>query len=433
MLSSMRVSRRDALRTTGLAAGLAVMPGMAERAPARRPRPWWELGMADPVLDQVLLFYLGATWQGQADVGEVLDTANRVDPKDEWSWPREWTRTADRLRHAGAEIARQNHRRSAGETLMRASTYYRAALHRFPQPADPRAKRLARRAAGAFARAVELLELPAERVRIPYERTTLPGYLFRAPRRRAPLLIVHEGRDAWAEDCLYLAEGATRRGYHCLVFDGPGQGTALRLQGLPFRPDWERVVTPVVDFAVGRPEVDRKRIALMGISMGGALAPRAAAFERRLKILVANPGVLNWAELIDGQMRQFLGAEVYGLLESDPRAFDARVADRMRRDAFLRWGVRDLVWKHGARSPSQALLAMKAYDNRDSVARITARTLVMDGTGDPWAQGRRLFAAVRAPKDYMLFTAEDTGLLHVQNGALGVGSQRLFDWLDDEL
>ena len=77
---------------------------------------------------------------------------------------------------------------------------------------------------------------------------------------------------------------AMQRGYHCLQFAGPGQGTAIRLQGLPFRPDWEKVVTPVVDFAVGLPGVDPERIALMGLSMGGALAPRAAAFEKRIKV-----------------------------------------------------------------------------------------------------------------------------------------------------
>jgi hypothetical protein len=57
----------------------------------------------------------------------------------------------------------------------------------------------------------------------------------------------------------------------------------------------------------------------------------------------------------------------------------------------------------------------------------------MDGAADPWGQGRQLFRALQAPKDYMRFTAKDTGLAHVQNGALGVSSQRLFDWLEPHL
>jgi hypothetical protein len=448
----MALTRREALRNTGLAAATSLVPATLTSKAGAVPspsggaaavgskRPWYELGlMGDPVLDDVLLFYLSATWQRQADIGEVLDTAGRITRDDEWSWAREWTKTADRLHQSGRAIERRGHRLSAGETLMRASTYYRAALHRWPAPRDPRVRRLTRRAVSSFASAVALLELPAHRVRIPYESTSLPGWFFEARtpggerRRDAPLLIIHEGRDAWAEDCLHLADGATRRGIHCLLFDGPGQGKVLRLQGLPLRPDWERVVTPVVDFAIAQRGVDPHRLALMGLSMGGALAPRAAAFEPRLKILVANPGVLNWAQLTRDTLRGFVGAELVDLLDRDPAAFDARLARMMKRSAFLRWGVTDLMWKHGRRSPSDTLRSMKAYDNRDSVERIRARTLVMDGAADPWAQGRQLFRALRAPKDYMRFTAQDTGLAHVQNGALGVSSQRLFDWLEPHL
>lgn len=444
----MALNRRDALRNTGLATAAALLPtavtttGRAAAAPsvAAAKRPWYELGlMADPILDDVLLFYLSATWSRQADIGEVLDTAAKIKRNDEWSWPREWTRTADRLRDAGRSIERRGHRLSAGATLMRAATYYRAALHRWPAPRDQRVRRLTERADASFRAAVALLELPGEPVQIPYEGTTLPGWFFEARlrngtrRENAPLFIVHNGRDAWAEDCLYIAEGLNERGIHCLMFDGPGQGKVLRLKGLPLRPDWERVVSRVVDFAVAQRGVDHRRLALMGISMGGALAPRAAAYEPRLKLLVANPGVLNWAQITFDGLRRYLGDELVDLLDRDPAAFDAQVAKLMEQNAFLRWGVTDLVWKHGEATPSATLRAMHAYDNRGVAERITAHTLVMDGTADPWAQGKALFGALRARKDYMLFTAEDTGLIHVQNGALGVSSQRLFDWVEPHL
>jgi hypothetical protein len=66
-------------------------------------RPWYELGMmADPILDQTLLFYVAMTWSGQADVGECLETASRVNPSDPDSWPEEWTKTAGRLLETAA-------------------------------------------------------------------------------------------------------------------------------------------------------------------------------------------------------------------------------------------------------------------------------------------------------------------------------------------
>ena len=166
------------------------------------------------------------------------------------------------------------------------------------------------------------LPLPAQPVRIPYEGTTLPGYFFRAPGiGAAPILLVHEGRDAWAEDVTYIARDANARGWHCLTFDGPGMGQTLRLQGLPFRPDWEKVITPVVDFAVRQPGVDAHRIALMGLSMGGALAPRAAASEKRLKLLVANPGVYEWSRVVTGFINDRM-PEIADLPEKDPARFN---------------------------------------------------------------------------------------------------------------
>ena len=79
---------------------------------------------------------------------------------------------------------------------------------------------------------------PVKRVEIPYENSTLSAYWYHGEGKdRRPALIAHQGRDAWAEDNLYIGREAIRRGYDCLIVDGPGQGSTLRLQGLCFRPD----------------------------------------------------------------------------------------------------------------------------------------------------------------------------------------------------
>lgn len=438
------LSRRAAvLGAFGLGLAVPAIASLATRARSTptaqqtgpTKRPWYELGMmADPILDQVLLFYLGSVRQGLADVGECLDTASRVDPGDERSWPREWRKTAERLSRQAAASEARGHRLSAGAAFLRAATYYRAALHRYPEPTDPEVRQLAAQEVATFLRAIELGAVPAEPVQIPYEGTTLPGYLFRAreARGKRPILIVHQGRDAWAEDCKYLADAASQRGYHCLLFDGPGQGKVLRSQGLAFRPDWEKVVTPVVDYVTTLPDVDPDRMALMGISMGGALAPRAAAFEKRLKLTIANPGVYRWWQVI----YDYLGAvdpNMMSLLTSVPQAFDQAIYGLMRTDPLIRWGVKDMLWKHGETSPAQLLRSMTAYTNEDIVDRITCRVLVMDGTADSFAQGKALYEALKGPKDYMLFTEEDTGQAHVQVGALAVATERLFDWIDEHI
>ena len=399
------------------------------------PRPWYDLRMMpDPILDQVLLFYLSEARHGNTDIGEVLDTASRVRADDEYSWTREFSATAERVRQAAAAGERAGHPFGAGAAYMRAAAYYRAALHRHPDPTAPEIRQLAEKEIAAYGRAVTLLSLPVQPVRIPYEDTTLPGYFFRAAKSgaAAPLLIVMTGRDAWAEDDAYIGQDALARGWHCLLVDGPGMGRVLRLQGLPFRPDWEKVITPIVDFSVRQPGVDARRLALMGISMGGALAPRGAAFEHRLKLLIANPGVYEWSRVVTGFIAERF-PQIADLPGKDPAAFNAIMNKVIDENPFMRWVMRDTMWKHGCTTPAQLMLEMKKYTNKGFAERITAKTLVIDGEAEEFGQAKELYDALRCPKDYLLFTARETAQLHVQTGATAVSEERIFAWLEDNL
>jgi len=396
---------------------------------------WYELGMmSDPILDQSLLFYLAMTWSGLSDVGECLETASRINPSDPNSWAEEWTKTADRLLSIAEASEKKNHNVSAGEEYLRAATYYSAALHRHNNPEAPIVKANTIAASKYFRKAMDLLGIPAESVQIPYANTTLPGYFFRSPLAKgpAPVLIVHQGRDGWAMHCKYIADAAMKRGYNCLFIDGPGQGEALRLQGLPFRPDWENVITPVVDYLVSRKDVDPDRVGLLGISMGGGLAPRAAAFEKRIKVCIANPGVLSWKEIIYSFLGQ-IDPKLTDLWKTDPEGFNNLIASISAQVPLVDWGIRDMMWKHGADSPSGLMIQMQAYSNTDIVSKITCRMLIMDGAADEYSQGKDLFEALAGPKEYMFFDSKDPALQHCQVGAQASSSARLFDWLDENL
>jgi dienelactone hydrolase len=436
------ISRRDVLKGLALLASMPLGSDIYWTAKAQATtnttssgnRPWYELGMmADPVLDNQLLYYLSQAYQGFTDIGEVLDTASRIDVNDEYSWSTEWLETARRLEGYAKQSLERGHMVSAGEACLRASSYYRAALIHHPEPTYPIVKEAAQAVMDNFSKALELLKF-AKAVKIPYQGTTLPGYFYRSglAGAKAPLLIVFQGRDAWAEETKYLADAAIKRGYHCLQFQGPGQGATLRLQGLTFRHDWEKVVTPVIDFALEQEGVDPERIILMGISFGGALAPRAAAFEKRIKLCVANPGVLNWGASIVNQL-SLMAPELMQLYEENPPAFDDAVSEVMKESALLRWGFKDMIWKHGASSPSDLLVKLGDFNNESIAKQITCRMLVMDGEAEAFSvgEGKKLFDALKSPKDYMLFTGADTGLVHVQTGAMAVSSQRLFDYLDE--
>ena len=261
-----------------------------------------ELVFQDPTFSLQLLRAISETYYKGADIGECLSTAYRIKEGDFESWYQEWLKTAKRVHKYADESLAAGHERSAREAYLRASNYYRVAESLLLDPEDPRIKTTWESSKGCFGKAASLFSPSFEPVEIPYEGTTLPGYFYKVDndsKSPRPSLIAHGGFDSTLEE-LYTsaAAPALERGYNCLTFEGPGQGGLIRKQKIPFRYDWEKVVTPVVDYALTKPEVDPKRLALMGISMGGYLAARAASFEHRIAACILNNGVFDGYDAI---------------------------------------------------------------------------------------------------------------------------------------
>ncbi|HEV8276872.1 MAG TPA: alpha/beta fold hydrolase [Streptosporangiaceae bacterium] len=238
----------------------------------------------------------GFTLYGGADLGEVLATACNIGEGDEASWHRAWKATAQRLQAAGENARAAGYWVSAREALLRASNYYRtAADFLLEKPAtDPEMRVLSAGQHDSFAAAAALFDTPVQAVSIPYEGTTLPAYLFLVDDSGAarPTIIYNSGYDSTREESYFvIAAAALRRGYNVLAFDGPGQGAVLREQNLVMRPDWEAVITPVVDYALTRGEIAVGKIVLFGYSLGGYLVARAAAFEHRVAALILDDGI----------------------------------------------------------------------------------------------------------------------------------------------
>ena len=294
---------------------------------------------------------LGAAYRQASDVGEALATADRIADGDADSWVSEWTATADVIQAAASEADSAGRRVSALSYYRRAATYYATALYRISGTTDYSPEReleLWRRQRACWERVVDLQPVPGERISIPYEDTTLEGFFFRAPDaapgERRPLVVMNNGSDG-ATSAMWLEGGAAaaERGYHWMTFDGPGQQAALYEQDIPFRHDWEAVLTPVLDAILPRPDVDEDHIALIGVSQAGYWVPRAIAFEHRFAAAVADGGVV---DVSAGWIKQLPG--------DDAQAAERRRARRIRsRDASRREQVAG--GQGDARLPCQAL------------------------------------------------------------------------------
>jgi pimeloyl-ACP methyl ester carboxylesterase len=346
---------------------------------------------------------------------EVCTVAERVREGDSQSWYAAWKQASDRALAEGK--------------LLKASHYSRTAAFMLPDT-DPQSLQAHRQARALFQRALEQEPHAIKFVAIPYEGMTLPGYLGLVE-KGAPLLLLHSGFDGTAEE-IYMTFGraALARGYNVLIFEGPGQGAALREQGLTFRPDWEAVVTPVVDYALTLEGVDPHKLALVGFSMGGYLAPRALAFERRIPVGVVNGGVYDQHAVVMSSA----GDELEPLLDI-PEAcemIDQETARLMEKTSSIRWAVEHGMFAFGATTPSEWLRLTRDYNLRAYASSIQATMLVVDSENDFQMKGqsRQLYEALLCPKEYMLFTAAEGAGAHCQAGAYDLSSARILDWLD---
>ncbi len=240
---------------------------------------------------------------------------------------------------------------------------------------------------------------PVERVAIPYEDTELEGWLFRSTTGTAPrpLLILNNGSDG-PVSAMWLqgAAGALARGYDCLTFDGPGQGAALWRQSLYFRPDWEAVIEPVVDFALEIDGIDPERIALLGVSQAGYWVPRAVAFEKRIAAAVADPGVWDvgrsWHDHVPKSMLKHL---------------DAGERDKFNRG--MEWGARlsksargTLAFRtrpFGKETPYDVYEALREYTLDGVAEKIECPILITDPDHEQFWPGdaEKLYDAVSTP------------------------------------
>lgn len=378
---------------------------------------------------------LGHIAYGGADFGEVVATADRIVSGDYASWHDEWLCTADRVVASARHSLAAGHRISARDAFLRAANYYRNAeffLHGTPN--DPRVQSAYRASVDSFQQATQLMDVEVSPVEIPYENATLPGYFYCAGQGRRPTVLMHNGFDGSAEEMHFVAAAAlVERGYHVLSFDGPGQPGALHGHGLVFRPDWEHVVTPVLDHALSCTSVDNSRIALFGNSMGGLLASRAAAFEPRIAALVAHNGVVDMGtNLLTGDQSR---DQVRHALQNDPK-MDEQLAIQADLDPYLRWAFSHGPWVMGAPSPATFGVRLLDYRLQEGIAeRITCPTLVCSGADDSMFPGQpeALYERLTCTKKFLEFTDDLGAAEHCQAGAARLTMSAVSDWLDDTL
>ncbi|MGW0710040.1 alpha/beta hydrolase family protein [Streptomyces sp. NPDC002643] len=324
-----------------------------------------------------------------------------------------WTAVADNL----VELAELDE--AAGRHFSAAAKYHRAGSYlilaeRMQAPGSPGRLAVYQRAVGLHHRAIKLGGEDIEIVEIPYGDSTLPAYYMparTADGSPAPCVIQCNGLDSFKESMLFsgFPQAMARRGVATLMVDQPGTGGALRLNGLTATVRAEDWAAACVDHLQTRQDVDADRIGIVGWSLGGYYAPRAAAFEKRLKLCVAWGANHDWGEM---QRR--------------------RLEREGERPVPHYWD--HVMWVWGHEDLSEFMKAVEEVTLDGVVEKITVPFLITHGVNDrqiPVEYAHRSYEqAVNSPKrELKIYTEREGGVEHVHLDGPHNATDFIADWV----
>ncbi len=355
----------------------------------------------------------GMVAYGAAAMAEIDQITRRLkarsgEPELDRVWMEEWAREADRVAGIGDEADAAGHAITAGNQYMRAGNYYYSA-ERFIPPGDEKLA-IYRKALRCYQGAMARLHPDIERVEVPYEGQSLPAWFVKGRGLgKRPTVVLFDGMDNAKEmSVIFAGLDFAKRGINTLAIDGPGQSEPLRLNNIPTRHDYEAAGIPAYDYVASRPDVDPKRVAVMGYSFGGYHAPRICAFDKRYAACVCF-GAMHW------NIYDF----VVGHAPADPRQTSGSTFQ--------------FRWVAGAPDNATALEWAKKFTLEGVADKVQCPILILHGENDrvvPVAEAKKLYERVGSKnKTLKIFTEAEGGAEHCQVDNRQLGVDFIGDWL----
>ncbi|XP_014554306.1 hypothetical protein COCVIDRAFT_105327 [Bipolaris victoriae FI3] len=391
------------------------------------------------------------------EIAEFFEAVAKIKDNDTESWYAAWTEAGRKAETLAADSELSGQRDIARRAFFRASNYQRAAQFMLNghDKQDTRILKDSERSISNFWRAANLLDSSIRKLEIPYQgKIRLPAYLHLPhPSKRLPgkipLLVNTVGADATQEEIFFIFPmAALELGYAVLTFEGPGQGIVLRKHNIPFRPDWEEVVSKVLEFAfeyiAKHPDLDldTTRVALAGSSMGGYLALRGAADERVKACIAVDPFYSMW-DLLKGRMPQpVIDTFVAGGFAPDS-LWDSFLGLLKWWDVQTRWESDLSFWMHGVNTTADMFRSMMRFtfatpDGTGFLHKVKCPVFVTGARFSLYTQPEistdRIYEElINVPKEKKVkWIGEEAGAGGLQSkvGAFGILTRKAFTFLD---
>jgi pimeloyl-ACP methyl ester carboxylesterase len=305
---------------------------------------------------------------------------------------------------------------------------YRAAEF-FMDAADPDRKMVIAKFLRFFYQSKEGKNL--KRISVPYENNHLSGFRLIPAEPGKGIILIHGGFDSYIEEFYALGAALCESGYEVVMFDGPGQGSTLMFGKIPMTHEWEKPVAAVLNY------IGAENATLLGISLGGCLAIRAASLEKRIQRVIADDVMLDFFACVTsrrGRMAAYVMKSLINLRLAF--ALNAVAGLMMKRDLYSQWGVSQGMHVTGCETPYEFFLKLKQYNGYAASNRITGDVLIMAGAEDHFVPIKQFYEQLKLLTNAKsvtgrIFTEQEQAQSHCQIGNLGLAAAYMLGWIEE--
>jgi pimeloyl-ACP methyl ester carboxylesterase len=266
---------------------------------------------------------------------------------------------------------------------------------------------------------------------VPYAVGKLPAMEILPSGTVKQTLVVHGGGDSFMEEFYVSMRPFVDNGYRIILFEGPGQGSALHKYNLKMTYEWEKPVSAIYDY------FNLDQVPLIGISLGGYFACRAAVYEKRISKVVLWDAVYDFFECVFGRESRRKSLILSKLVDINAKGIiNKMVYKKMKKEPFLKWIMEHSYFVHGVETPFQYLKKLRKYTTAFISHQLSIPTLVLAGTHDhiiPFRMFAKQMKALKNVKNLkgITYTKSQHAASHCQVGNIPLVTNDIMNWLDN--
>ncbi len=264
---------------------------------------------------------------------------------------------------------------------------------------------------------------------IPFDDSELPIWIAIPQNKSVDTIILHGGNDSYIEEFLPIVLYFLDNNITVYLFEGPGQGEVLREKNMPFTHEWEKPVKCILD------KYKITNSTIIGISLGAMLAPRAAAFDKRIKRVVAWSIMPNFLDVLLSTRKRYLQIILRTALKLKLKTLINIIAKiQMKKDPLAKWGILHGMHNMGVKKPYGYFKKADQFQITDIGNMIDQDFLLIGAQNDhfiPLKMYKNVIDSLPNVKSltFRLFTKQEDADNHCNAGNTELVLKTIVDWI----